>query len=143
VGHYFIDNGGLVYMVLVRGTPAWYGEMSNWQIAPTTVGQTTRPVEIGGFNYDLALDPRTRNLTVLDQTVDLQKTNVIFLDRVGTGLVVRGGELMNLCWPSRPDAVGQVLSRSPAAVAFVTGIAVPPPKPPPARTRTPPRTRRR
>jgi hypothetical protein len=142
VGHYYIENGGLVYIVFLRGAPAWYGEMRDWRIPPAPEGQNARTVGIGGFNYDLRLDVGTRFLSVLDERVDLRKSNVVFLDRIGNDVVVRGGELMNLCWASRPDAVGQVLSRSRAAVTFVTGSAVPPPRPPPTRTRPPARPRR-
>jgi hypothetical protein len=142
VGHYYIENGGLVYVVFLRGAPAWYGEMRDWQIPPTPASESARTVGIAGFNYNLRLDAETKALSVLDERVDLRRSNVVFLDRVGNDVVVRGGELMNLCWASPPDAVGQVLSRSRAAVAFVTGRAVPPPRPPAAPTRAPARPQR-
>lgn len=131
VGHYYIENGGLVYLVLLRGSPAWYGDLKDWQIPPVAVGQHARTVGISGFSYDVTLDIGAQSLSVRDQRVDLQKSNVVFLDRVGNDVVVRGGELLNLCWSSPPDAVGQVLSRSPAAVKFVTSGAAPGPKPKP------------
>ncbi|HWL40069.1 MAG TPA: hypothetical protein VNO75_07505 [Gemmatimonadaceae bacterium] len=121
IGHYYIENGGLVYLALVRGTPAWYGNLSDWQVPPPPPGRHLRNAEISGFRYALNLDIGERTLSVLDKEVDLRKTNVVFLDRVGNTLSVVGGELMNLCWTSQPDAVGQVLSRSPAATRFVKG----------------------
>ena len=133
IGHYYIENGGLVYLALVRGAPGWYGDLKDWEMPTPPVGQHLRNANLAGFRYALALDIGDRTLSVLDKEVDLQKTNVVFLDRVGTGLSVVGGELMNLCWSSLPDAVGQVLSRSPAASKFVTGTAVVPKKPAPAR----------
>jgi hypothetical protein len=96
-----------------------------------------RNAEIAGVRYVLNLDAGQRTLSVRDKEVDLQKTNVVFVDRVGNNLSVVGGELMNLCWPSQPDAVGQVLSRSAAAARFVTGAAAP------QRRQTPPRRTRR
>lgn len=137
VGHYYIENGGLVYLVLVRGTPAWYGDLKDWQVPPPALGRHVRNAEIAGFRYALDLDVGDRKLSILDKEVDLQKTNVVFLDRVGNTLSVAGGELMNLCWSSHPDAVGQVLARSPAAARFVKGIPAPQRRPAPAR-----RTRR-
>lgn len=135
VGHYYIENGGLVYLVLVRGTPAWYGELKDWQLPPTPAGQHVRNAEIAGFRYSLALDIGDRTLSVLDKEIDLGKTNVVFLDRVGSTLSVVGGELMNLCWATQPDPVGQVLSRSPAAAGFVRGTAAPQRRAPARRTR--------
>lgn len=141
VAHYYIENGGLVYLVFLRGTPGWYTDLRDWQIPATPASQHVQRVDIADFHYALTLDPGTRSLSVLDQRVDLKKSNVVFLDRVGNDVVVRGGELLNLCWSSPPDAVGQVLSRSRDAMSFVTGAAVPPPRPPPARTPTRPRRR--
>lgn len=135
IGHYYIENGGLVYLALVRGTPGWYGELKDWEVPAPPLGQHVRNANIAGFRYALTLDIGERTLSVLDKGVDLQKTNVVFLDRVGTSVVVVGGELMNLCWPSKPDAVGQVLSRSPTAARFVTGAAVVPRPPSPTRRR--------
>jgi hypothetical protein len=135
IGHYYIENGGLVYLALVRGSPAWYGELKDWEVPAPAVGQNVRNANIAGFRYALTLDIGERTLSVLDKEIDLEKTNVIFLDRVGSSLVVVGGELMNLCWSSQPDAVGQVLSRSAAATRFVTGTAVVPRAPAPVRRR--------
>jgi hypothetical protein len=135
VGHYYIDNGGLVYLVFLRGTPGWYTDLRDWQIPASPAGQHVQSVDIAGFRYALTLEAGTHSLQVLDERVDLRRSNVVFLDRVGNDVVVRGGELLNLCWSSVPDAVGQVLSRSRAAVTFVTGAAIPPPRPPPVRTR--------
>lgn len=131
IGHYYIENGGLVYLALVRGTPGWYGELEDWEVPAPPAGQHVRNSNIAGFRYDLTLDIGDRTLSMLDKEVDLEKTNVVFLDRVGSGVVVVGGELMNLCWPSKPDPVGQVLSRSPTATRFVTGTAVVPKRPSP------------
>jgi hypothetical protein len=139
VGHYYIENGGLVYLVFLRGSPGWYSDLRDWQIPATLPSQHVQSVDIAGFRYALTLDAGTRSLRVLDERVDLRRSNVVFLDRVGNDVVVRGGELLNLCWSSLPDAVGQVLSRSRSAVTFVTGAATPPPKPPPVRTQTPTR----
>lgn len=133
VGHSYIANGGLVYLVLLRGSPAWYGNLEDWQIPSIPAGRHARADTIAGFPYDVTLDIRTKSLSVLDQKIDLQKTNVVFLDRVGNGVVVRGGELMNLCWASLPDPVGQVLTRSRTAAQFVTGSAPAPPRPAPVR----------
>jgi hypothetical protein len=135
VAHYYIEDGGLVYLVFLRGSPGWYTDRSNWQISPSPTGEHVQSVDVAGFRYALTLDAGTRSLSILDNRVDLKRSNVVFLDRVGNDVVVRGGELLNLCWSSQPDAVGQVLSRSRAAMSFVTGAAVPPPKPPPARPR--------
>ena len=132
IGHYYIENGGLVYLVLVRGAPGWYGALEDWDVPAPPLGQHVRNANIAGFRYALTLDIGERTLSVLDKEVDLQKTNVVFLDRVGSSVVVVGGELMNLCWPSKPDVVGQVLSRSPTAARFVTGTAVVPRRPAPA-----------
>jgi hypothetical protein len=137
VGHYYLENGGLVYLVLVRGAPGWYGDLKDWQVPPPTLGQHVRNAEIAGFRYALDLDIGERKLSILDKEVDLEKTNVVFLDRVGNTLSIVGGELMNLCWSSPPDAVGQVLSRSPAATRFVMGT------PPPSRRQAPARRTRR
>jgi hypothetical protein len=139
VGHYYIQNGGLVYIVFLRGSPGWYTDLKDWQIPTSPSSQHVQSVDIAGFRYALTLDAGTRSLGVLDERVDLRRSNVVFLDRVGNDVVVRGGELLNLCWSSVPDAVGQVLSRSRSAMTFVTGAAVPPPKPPPGRTQTPAR----
>lgn len=135
IGHYYIENGGLVYLALVRGAPGWYGELKDWEVPDPPPGPHVRNANIAGFRYALTLDIGERTLSVLDKEVDLQKTNVVFLDRVGSGVTVVGGELMNLCWPSVPDAVGQVLSRSATTARFVTGTAVAPRRPPPAPTR--------
>lgn len=136
IGHYYIENGGLVYLALVRGSPAWYGELKDWDVPTPPIGQHVRNANIAGFRYALTLDVGERTLSVLDKEIDLAKTNVIFLDRVGSSLAVVGGELLNLCWTAQPDAVGQVLSRSPAATRFVTGAAVAPRAPaPPGRRR--------
>ena len=135
VAHYYIDNGGLVYLVFLRGSPGWYTDRSNWQISPSPSSEHVQSVDIAGFRYALTLDAGTRSLSILDNRVDLKRSNVVFLDRVGNDVVVRGGELQNLCWSSLPDAVGQVLSRSRAAMSFVTGATVPPPRPPPVRPR--------
>ncbi len=137
IGHYYIENGGLVYLVFVRGAPAWYGDVNAWQVPQPPAGQHVRNAEIAGVRYVLSLDAGQRTLSVRDEEVDLQKTNVVFVDRVGNNLSVVGGELLNLCWPSQPDPVGQVLSRSPAAARFVTGT------PAPQRRQTPPRRTRR
>ena len=134
VAHYYIENGGLRYLVFVRGAPGWYGEMADWKVSPGPVAEHYRNVDIAGFHYDLRLAPGAQSLDLLEKPVDLQKSNVIFADRVGKDVVVRGGELMNLCWTSPPDAVGQVLSRSPAAVKFVSAAATTP-KPAPVRRR--------
>jgi hypothetical protein len=138
LAHYFIENGRLVYLVFVRGAPGWYGDMASWKVTPGPAPAHFRNVDIGGFQYDLRLDPGSRSLDLLEKPVDLQKSNVIFADRVGRDVIVRGGELMNLCWSSPPDAVGQVLTRSPAAVKFVTASATQP-KPAPPRRRAPAR----
>jgi hypothetical protein len=141
LAHYHIADGRLVYLVFVRGTPGWYGDMANWKVTPGATPTHFRNVDIGGFQYDLRLDPGARSLDLLEKPVDLQKSNVIFADRVGKDVVVRGGELLNLCWSAPPDAVGQVLARSPAAVKFVTASATQP-RPTPARRRAPARRRR-
>jgi hypothetical protein len=141
LAHYHIEDGHLVYLVFVRGTPGWYGDMANWKVTPGATPVHLRNVDIGGFQYDLRLDPAARSLDLLEKPVDLQKSNVIFADRVGKDVVVRGGELLNLCWSAPPDAVGQVLARSPAAVRFVTASATQP-RPTPARRRAPTRRRR-
>jgi len=137
VAHYYIENGGLRYLVFVRGAPGWYGDMSTWKVDPGPT-EHYRNVDIAGFQYDLRLAPGAQSLEVLEKPVDLQKSNVIFADRVGRDMVVRGGELMNLCWSSPPDAVGQVLSRSPAAVKFVSAAATAPRPAAPARRRRAP-----
>ncbi len=138
VAHYYIENGGLVYLVFVRGAPGWYGEMADWKVSPGPAAEHYRNVDIAGFHYDLRLAPGARSLDLLEKPVDLQKSNVIFADRVGKDVVVRGGELMNLCWSLPPDAVGQVLSRSPAAVKFVSASATAPRPAAPARRRRAP-----
>lgn len=135
VAHYYIEKGGLVYLVFLRGSPGWYTDRSAWQISASASSQHLQSVDIAGFRYALAIDAGTRSLSVLDNRIDLGRSNVVFLHRVGNDVVVRGGELLNLCWSSPPDAVGQVLSRSRAAMSFVTGATVPPPRPPPARPR--------
>ncbi len=141
VAHYFIENGGLVYLVFLRGSPGWYTDLKDWRIPAMPASQHVQRVDIADFHYALTLDPGTRSLRVLDQRVDLRRSNVVFLDRVGNDVVMRGGELLNLCWSAPPDAVGQVLSRSRDAMSFVTGASIPPPKPPPTRTQTRPRRR--
>jgi len=138
VAHYYIENGGLVYLLFVRGAPGWYGDMADWKVSPGPAAEHYRNVDIAGFHYDLRLAPGTQSLDLLEKPVDLQKSNVIFADKVGRDVVVRGGELMNLCWSSPPDAVGQVLSRSPAAVKFVSGVATTPRPAAPARRRRAP-----
>jgi hypothetical protein len=140
LAHYFIENGRLVYLVFLRGTPGWYGDMASWKVTPGPTPAHFRNVDIGGLQYDLRLDPGSRSLDLLEKPVDLQKSNVIFADRVGRDVVVRGGELMNLCWSAPPDAVGQVLTRSPAAVTFVKASATQP-RPTPVRRRAPARKR--
>jgi hypothetical protein len=132
VAHYYIEEGGLVYLVFLRGSPGWYPDRSNWQISASPSGEHVQSVTIAGFRYALTLDAGTRALSILDHRIDLKRSNVVFLDRVGSDVLVRGGELLNLCWSSPPDAVGQVLSRSRAAMSFVTGATVPPRRPPPA-----------
>ncbi len=78
--------------------------------------------DVGGFRYDVILDRNSTTLSVLDAQMDVQRANVGLIDKNGSKTTLRGTEMQAFCWTASPDAVAEVLARSPVSLKFVSSL---------------------
>jgi len=120
VASWHINDGSLVYLLLLRGSPGWYNQKTQWNFGPDSVGQFIQRFDVGGFKYTITLDAKSERVEMLGVRLDLRSANVGYLERDRDGAALRGSELQAFCWSSPPDPVAELLERSPQSVAFVT-----------------------
>ena len=112
-------NLAVIYVILWRGEPGWMGN-GNSRTVPGPSGTTRRLV--GAHVLDVTVDGTMTSASVAGTTVDLRKTNAIFVDHVDrpsaakvvdTQFVdvqlpktLRGGELMRTAFRGLPTLRG-------------------------------------
>ena len=122
VANWYIKNGELIYLVFLRGDPEWYDKKTDWKFGADSTGRYVQNFNVGGFRYDIILDRNSRWLSLLDARMDVHVANVGMIDKNGAKTSLRGSEMLAFCWTSPPDAVAEVLARSPASLKFVSSV---------------------
>jgi hypothetical protein len=123
VANWYIEDGRLVYAVFLRGASGWYNKRTEWRMQNDSAGRYVQNFDVGGFHYSLSLDKSAGTLSVLGTSTNMRDANIILLDRLADGAVIRHAELQEFCWHSAPDVVAEVLARSKEIQRFIaTGI---------------------
>ena len=121
VANWYINDGRLVYAVFLRGLPGWYNKRTHWEFRTDSTGRFIQDFDVGGFRYNLTLDRSTGSLSALGENANVRGANIILMDRTADSAVIKSSELLEFCWTSSPDAVADILARSRATEAFVSG----------------------